>query len=56
MSTPYDHLTDAEVIRMVDNDNAASLRERALAERLDMRLRDLEELRTEIDILLESRE
>lgn len=43
MQTIYDNLSDTELIRTVDNNHSATELERALAERLDMRRRDLED-------------
>ena len=39
--TKFDNYSDAELIRMVDNSANATELEIALAERLDMRIRDL---------------
>jgi len=47
MITKYDNYTDAELIRMVDNSPNSTELEIALAERLDMRNRDLEEMQRE---------
>lgn len=49
MQTPFDNYTDAELVLDVDNDPQATLRERALAERLDMRGRDIRDLMNYID-------
>jgi hypothetical protein len=43
VQTIYDNLSDTELIRTVDNNPNATDLERALAERLDMRRRDLED-------------
>lgn len=40
MTTPYDNLTDAELLRVADGQAGLI---KALAERLEMRLRDLED-------------
>lgn len=48
MQTPFDNYTDAELVLDVDNDPQATLRERALAERLDMRGRDIRDLNNEL--------
>lgn len=47
MLTKFDQYTDEELIRMVDNSNNATELELALAERLDMRIRDIEEMNNE---------
>lgn len=45
--TKFDNYPDEELIRMVDNSNNATELELALAERLDMRNRDIEEMKRE---------
>ena len=46
ISTPYDHLTDQELIRLVQfNDDPLV---RSLCERLEMRLRDILDLKEEL--------
>lgn len=42
MRTPYDHLTDQELLRLIMFTNDPLVQ--ALAERLEMRLRDIQEL------------
>lgn len=42
MSTPYDHLTDDELLRVLRTNYDPLVR--ALCERLEMRLRDIDDL------------
>jgi hypothetical protein len=44
----YDHLTDKELLRLLSMQHPLDPLVRALAERLEMRLRDIEDLKIEV--------
>ncbi len=47
----YDFLSDTELLRLVHTDNLGDKLVHTLAERLEMRLRDIEDLRSEVNDL-----
>ena len=47
----YDFLSDKELLRLVHTDNLGDKLVHTLAERLEMRLRDIEDLRSEVNDL-----
>ena len=47
----YDFLSDADLLRLVHTNNLGDKLVHTLAERLEMRLRDIEDLRSEVNDL-----
>ena len=47
----YDFLSDTELLRLVHTENLGDKLVHTLAERLEMRLRDIEDLRSEVNDL-----